>query len=152
VFLSAGSNANPQPCKYSLELQTIAAETIFAHVSAYTSQEQFASAQQSLLAHYRDLAERMETLDSLHVPGPISGRHLCLDAAYQQASTRLKNLAIQLAQAVPPSEPPPPEPLRTLKDVVRNLGEALQPNPDAFPIRQGSMDAARPGSPGDYDQ
>jgi len=28
----------------------------------------------------------------------------------------------------------PPEPLRTLKDVVRGLGGRLQPTPDLFPV------------------
>lgn len=134
MYIHAGSNANPQPCKYYLDLQTLA-EQIFSHTSEYTSLEQFTSAQQSLLALYLDLKERMESSDSLHFPAPISGRHRCLDSAYQEVYTRLSALAILLAHDPQPSQPPPaPEPLRTLKDVVRSLGDRLQPTPDLFPV------------------
>jgi hypothetical protein len=110
VYIHAGSNANPQPCKYSLELQTMAEETIFRHASEYTTLAQFVSAQQSLLAHYHELTERMETSDSLHFAAPISGRHDCVDRAYRQAYTRLRNLAIRLSHESPPATEPPPSP------------------------------------------
>jgi hypothetical protein len=135
VYIYAGSNANPQPCKYYLDLHTLA-EPVFSHAQEYTTLEQFASAQQSLLALYLDLKERMETSDSLHFPAPISGRHRCLDSAYREAYSQLRDLAIRLPHEPPPvNEPPPaPEPLRTLKDVVRSLGKAPQPPPDLFPV------------------
>jgi hypothetical protein len=134
VYIYAGSNANPQPCKYYVELHTLA-EPMFHDVQEYTTLDQFTSSQQSLLASYLELKERMETWDSLHFPGPISGRHKCLDSAYQEAYTRLRQLAILFAQEPQSSQPPqPPQPLRTLKDVVRNLGGKLQPTPDLFPV------------------
>jgi hypothetical protein len=134
MYIHAGSNANPQPCKYYVDLHTLA-EPIFHDVQEYTTLDQFTSSQQSLLALYHELKECMETSDSLHFPAPISGRHKCLDSAYQEAYTRLRQLAILFAQAPQPTQPPqPPEPLRTLKDVVRNLGGRLQPTPDLFHV------------------
>jgi hypothetical protein len=134
VYIYARSNANPQPCKYYVDLRTLA-EPIFHDAKEYNTLAQFTSSQQSLLALYHDLKERMETLDSLHFPAPISGRHKCLDSAYQGAYTRLRQLAILFAQEPQPSQPPqPPQPLRTLKDVVRSLGGKLQPTPDLFPV------------------
>jgi hypothetical protein len=134
VYIHAGSNANPQPCKYYVDLQRLA-EPIFHDTKEYTALDQFTRAQQSLLALYLELKECMETSDSLHFPAPISGRHKCLDSAYQEAYTRLGQLAILFAQVPQSSQPPqPPEPLRTLKDVVRSLRGKLQPTPDLFHV------------------
>jgi hypothetical protein len=44
----------------------------------------------------------------------------------------LRNL--ELMQPAPPTPTPPPPPRETLTDVVRDLKETFQPNPEATPL------------------
>jgi hypothetical protein len=135
LFIPWGGSATPSLCKYAQEFQTIALETVFAHVSASTSQEQFASAQQSLGSLYLELTERMETLETLHFPAAISGRHRCLKAVYREALLRLQNLALLSAEpAAEPSPPEPRQPPHSMEELLADLDEPVQKNSDEFYI------------------
>jgi hypothetical protein len=111
MFIMPGGSSNPQPCKYAAAVLQLA-EPIFAHAQEYTTLEQFESSQQTLLARYLSLKERMETTDTLHFPSFLSNRHLCLGDAYEQVSSNL----------------------RTLQGVVKAARDTLQPNQDELPI------------------
>jgi hypothetical protein len=120
---------NPIPCPYAKEFRSIAQETIFARVTATTTQEDFARFQQSMLSLYQSLTERMKK-EIFHFPTARTGRHRCVRTEYEQAYHRLKNLAL-LNEKQPEA---PREPLRTLEDVVRDLGDPFQPTPDEIPL------------------
>jgi hypothetical protein len=120
---------SPIPCPYAKEFRLISQETIFARVTEMTTQEEFARCQQSLLSLYQDLAERMRK-DTFHFPTARTGRHRCLDAEYEIAYHRLINLAL-FHEKQPEA---PRQPLRTLDEVVRDLGDPFQPSPDETPL------------------
>jgi hypothetical protein len=120
---------SPIPCPYAKEFRAIVRETIFARVTATSSREDFTLAQQSILSLYQDLSQRMQR-ETFHFPSARTGRHRCLAAEYEETYHRLKNIAL-LSEQQPAA---PPEPLRTLEDVVRDLGDPFQPHPDVTPL------------------
>ena len=96
---------DPVPCRYALALRETAQE-IFARITETTTLDTFARCQQSLLARYWELAERVQQ-DWAHFPTPRTGRHWCLRREYEQAYQKLKILSLT---RTPPPAPPPPRP------------------------------------------
>jgi hypothetical protein len=135
LFLDAMNNSNPSPCKYALDFQRVTDQTIFAFVTPSTSLEQIEHALLHLQSLYLELAERLETLDTLHFPSSISGRHRCLKGVYREAVIRLENFVLMRAEQEP--IPAPLESTRTpdsLEEVLSDLDEPVQVNPDEFYI------------------
>jgi hypothetical protein len=77
--------------------------------------------------------KRAATLDPLHY-GALTGTHSCIRDIFELASAYLTNLRLTQPAPEPPAAPTPPQPLRTLRDVVEALGDTLQPQPDDLPI------------------
>jgi hypothetical protein len=123
-------------CKYSRQFDQIAEETIFTIISPAASPEQVKTAQQSLEELLEELLRQIAH-DTFHFSA-ANGGHRCVEACFQVATFRLKHLSLLTPPPTPEqpaSEPaPPPQPMRTLKDVVRALGDTLQPRPDGIPI------------------
>jgi hypothetical protein len=82
--------------------------------------------QQSLMLLCLELEQQA---DWRHYAGTDTLRHCCVRDIYTQAAFMLKNLS--LTQPPPPAPPPPPPPRETPADVVRDLRDAIQPNPEA---------------------
>jgi hypothetical protein len=104
-------------------------EVIFRTLTCTPTPEMVAAAKAVLARYHADL---LAQLYPMHY-GVSVGRHICVQFVYQEATARLCALAATM-QPAPESAPAPPEPLRTLTDVVRNLKDTLQPAPDDFPI------------------
>jgi hypothetical protein len=119
---------SPIPCPYAKELRAFAQE-IIDRIPETATKDTFAQCQQSLLSRYLDLLELMKK-ETFHFPSARTGRHRCLNAEYESAYHRLRNLYL-LKQQQPPA---PREPLRTLEDVVRDLGDPFQPHPEETPL------------------
>jgi hypothetical protein len=120
---------SPIPCPYAKEFQAIAQKTIFARLTATSTQEDFTHGQQSLLSLYQDLLAQMRKA-TFHFPTARTGRHRCLATEYKSAHHRLKHISL-FTEKQPEA---PREPLRTLEDVVRDLGDPFQPTPDETPL------------------
>jgi hypothetical protein len=120
--LSAGAPL----CTVSDSFYRTVRETIFQQLTKETTAEQFQAAQETLVP-LRD--ELQQDLYPMHY-GSLVGRHRCLDQVFREAAARLRGL--QIMQPAPTLEPPPPP--ETLADVVRDLKETLQPNPEATPL------------------
>jgi hypothetical protein len=129
---------NPWPadtlrlCPQSRMYIQLIQSSIFAKITDQTTPTQFAEAEQALVS----LAERLERQVGLFHYGALTGTHACVRDVYELASSLLANVRLMQPQpAAPPDESrDPSQPLRTLKDVVRNLKDTLQPNPDDLPI------------------
>jgi hypothetical protein len=111
-------------CELSDSFYRTVCETIFQHLTKDTTPEQFQAAFESLLR----LREELEQdLRPMHY-GSLIGRHRCVHHLYREACARLRSLEIM--QPVPKPQPPPP-PRETPADVVRDLADVIQPNPQA---------------------
>ena len=92
-------------------------ETVFQQLTKDTTPEQWQAAQESL-TRLRD--ELQQAIRPMHY-GSLVGGHRCLDHLFGEAVARLRNLELM-------QPPPPPE---TLADVLQDLKEKFQPNPEA---------------------
>ncbi len=119
--LSAGAPL----CSISDSFYRTVRETIFQQLTPETTVEQWQVAQESLV-RLRD--ELQQAIYPMHY-GSLVGTHRCLDHVFREAAARLRSLEIM--QPVPPPPPPPPPPRETPADVVRDLADAIQPNPAA---------------------
>jgi hypothetical protein len=122
--LSAGA----QFCVVSDSFYRTVRETIFQQLTKDTTPEQWRAAQESL-TRLRD--ELQQAIRLMHY-GSLVGGHRCLDHVFREAVARLRGLEIMQPQ--PPAPPAPPPPRETLADVVRDLKESYQPNPEATPL------------------
>jgi hypothetical protein len=102
-------------------------ETIFQQLTKETTAAQWQAALQSL-QQLRD--ELQQAIYPMHY-GSLVGGHRCLDHVFREGVARLRSLQIMQPVPLPPQPPPPPE---TLADVVRDLKETFQPNPEATPL------------------
>jgi hypothetical protein len=115
--LSAGAPL----CVFSDSFYSSARDTIFRQLTRDTTPEQFQAAQEHL-QQLRD--ELVEQLYPMHY-GSLVGRHRCIDQLFTEGRARLRSL--ETLQPLP--APPPPR--ETPADVVRDLHDAIQPNPQA---------------------
>src|SRR5688572_7792458 len=121
--LSAGAPL----CTVSDSFYRTVRETIFQQLTKETTAEQW----QAALESFTRLREELEQgIYPMHY-GALVGRHRCLDHVFSEARARLRSLEIM--QPVPVPQPSPP-PWETLADVVRDLKETFQPNPEATPL------------------
>jgi hypothetical protein len=101
--------------------------SIFAKIDAQTTDAQFVSAAQNMLA----LCERLEAKVDLFHYGALTGTHQCIRDVYEIASAYLANLRIWASEPSEPSEPPAPNP-QPLSDadlmayVERWIGESAK--------------------------
>jgi hypothetical protein len=121
--LSAGAPL----CVFSDSFYYTARDTIFRHVTPETTTDQFAAAL-ARLTRLRD--ELVQQLYPMHY-GSLVGRHRCVDHLFREARARLHSLEIM--QPVPVPEPPPMR-RDTIADVVHDLRETHQPDPEATPF------------------
>ena len=98
------------------ETLQLVAEALLAQVGDTTSPEQFEQAQKSLLFLFEELKQRT---DPLHFRVP--GGHRCLDEAYLEYATRLRNRAILQKPLPPLPQKPQSVPLETLLANVEKL-------------------------------
>jgi hypothetical protein len=122
--LSAGAPL----CVVSDSFYRTVRETIFQQLTSETTAAQWQAAQESLT---RLREEKAQEIYPMHY-GALVGRHRRVEHVFKEAVARLRNLEIMQPQPKPPPEPPPPP--ETLADVVRDLKEAFQPNPEATPL------------------
>jgi hypothetical protein len=117
------------PCQLARTFMSIADQSVFARISEQTAPETFAAVQASL----RQLCAQLEQqADWLHYSSPASLSHYCVRDAYTQAVFYLRHLS--LTKPAPPPPAGPDKPAETLADVVREVGDFLQPNPDETPL------------------
>ena len=122
--LSAGAPL----CVVSDSFYRTVRETVFQQLTKDTTPDQWHAAKESL-TRLRD--ELQQAIRPMHY-GSLVGGHRCLDHMFREAVARLRGLEIMQPQPKPPPEPPPPP--ETLADVVRDLKESYQPNPEATPL------------------
>jgi hypothetical protein len=111
------------PCSESRRLQKFAREAIVPKLTDATP-EQFEAAMASLERMKDTLVQGKKTF---HFPAS-NGRHYCVQECFQDLAESLRAQWVLRPQPMP--EPPPRQPLRTLEDVVRDLGDPFQPQPD----------------------
>ena len=105
-------------CYFSDSLYRSAKDGIFSQISDYVSPQQLEAVQSLLLQMKQDIEKDMP---AIHYAAQF-GTHICLEDIFNEASNRLKFLA--LFQAVPSLEP---ERQRlTAEEVVNNLENTLQ--------------------------
>ena len=121
--LSAGAPL----CTVSDSFYRTVRETIFQQLTKETTAAQWRAAKESLI-RLRD--ELQQAIRPMHY-GSLVGGHRCIDHLFREAAARLR--ALEIMQPVPVPEPPP-QPRETLKDVVEDLRETYQPNPEATPL------------------
>jgi hypothetical protein len=121
--LSAGAPL----CVFSDSFYYAVRDTVFRQLTKESTKEQFQAALVSL-ERLRD--ELVQSLYPMHY-GSLVGRHRCVDHLYREAVARLRNL--ELTQPVPEPEPPPMA-RDTIADVVHDLREIHQPDPEATPF------------------
>jgi hypothetical protein len=123
--LSAGAPL----CLFSDSFYYAARDAIFRQLTPETTPEQF----QAALAGLQQLRDELvEQLYPMHY-GSLLGRHRCVDHLFREARARLRGLEIM--QPVPVPEPPPMR-RDTIADVVHDLRETHQPNPETTPFGQ----------------
>jgi hypothetical protein len=113
-------------CHVATTFAQIVEQSILGHITEATTAEQFQNAQQSLILLCIELEQQA---DWRHYAAAGNLRHCCVRDIYTQAAFILKNLS--LTQPAPPAPAPAPPPRETLADVVRDLKESVQPNPEA---------------------
>jgi hypothetical protein len=118
--LSAGAPL----CVFADSFYTTVRDSLFRQLTTESTNEQFQAALESI-TQLRD--ELVQDIYPMHY-GSLVGRHRCVDHLYREAVARLRSLEIMEPVPVPP---PPPPPRETPKDVVRDLRDAIQPNPEA---------------------
>jgi hypothetical protein len=111
-------------CELSDSFYRAVRDTIFLQLTTETTSEQFQAAQEHLLM-LRD--ELKQAIRPMHY-GSLVGRHRCIDQLFTEARARLRSLEIM--QPIPFTLSPPPR-RETPADVVRDLADPLQPNPEA---------------------
>jgi hypothetical protein len=104
------------------------AQPLFSNLTGAITPELVAAVTNALEQLRADLEQQ---LFPMHF-GLSVGRHRCVRQLHQEAIARLRCLAAVAKPEQPP--PAPPQPLRTLKEVVRSLGQTPQPPPDLFPV------------------
>jgi hypothetical protein len=108
-------------CVFSDAFYRTGREAVFQQLTTDTTPEQFQAAEESL-QRLRD--ELVTDMPAMHY-GSLVGTHRCVNHLYREASARLRSLAV--LQPVPP---PPAPPRETPADVVRDLRDTIQPNPE----------------------
>lgn len=116
-------------CSLAVTYQHIAVHSIFSRITEQTARETFAAVHESL----RQLCAALEQqADWLHYGSPASLTHYCVRDAYTQATVYLHHLSLTQPAPAPPAEPG--NPAETLADIVRDVGDSFQPNPEATPL------------------
>jgi hypothetical protein len=100
-------------CSVAFTFAQIAEQTVFAQITERTTPEQLAAANQSLELLCRELEGKV---DWDHYASSIGPPHSCVRDVYDDASARLRNLAIM--------QPPPPPP--TSQQVVTVEGVVIE--------------------------
>ena len=113
-------------CALSDSFYWIVREAIFQQLTTETTQAQFQEASKHLVRLRKELAQQIYPMHY----GSLVGSHRCVDHVYREARARLRSLAILQPLPVPQPAPPPAPPRETPADVVRDLGETIQPNPE----------------------
>jgi hypothetical protein len=118
---TSGSRPTCPPARTYIQ---IAEQTIFAKITAHTTEQQFLAAEEILL----QLCQRLESqVDMFHYPA-ATGDHWCVRDVYDHAVLALAGLAAMHQQAVPQ---PPRQQLISKTGVVIDLEDAMQTSTEA---------------------
>jgi hypothetical protein len=117
---TSGSRPTCPPARTYIQ---IAEQTIFAKITAHTTEQQFLAAEEILL----QLCQRLEAqvdADMFHYPA-ATGDHWCVRDVYDHAVLALTGLAAMHQQAVPE---PPKQQLISREGIVIDLEDKIQTN------------------------
>jgi hypothetical protein len=119
-------DASRPRCHLAATFAQIVEQSMLSRITETTTAEQFQALQQSLILLCMELEQQA---DWRHYQAAGFLSHCCVRDIYAQAAFTLKNLS--LLQPAPPAPPPPLPPRETPKDVVRDLADTIQPDPEA---------------------
>jgi hypothetical protein len=111
-------------CPHARTYIQIAEQTIFAKITAHTTEQQFLAAEEILL----QLCQRLEAqVDMFHYPA-ATGDHWCVRDVYDHAVLALTGLAAMHQQEV---SQPPRQQLISREGIVIDLEDKIQTNTEA---------------------